>query len=276
MESIFMTKLSDNKLIHIFIQLLFLVVLAKLISVILLWFLPLNSVDKSKVEIQRTPYTSFDFHVMIEGSKSKKIPNKQNLHKPTADITNMLLVGLYGNEHYGYAIVAMKKTPNKTEIISIGQSYQGYKLIKIGLNYVVFNKDNKEYILRLKSAIKNAKHLYTVVSQDTASSESIHTISQEQMNFYIKNPDRLWKDIAINEVKNNGKITGFKVTRIKNNSPLSTLGLQKGDIIIEANGTVLNSYSKVLKIYQNINQIERLILLVKRGDQEKEIIYEIR
>ena len=33
-----------------------------------------------------------------------------------------------------------------------------------------------------------------------------HDVSKQDITFYSKNPSKIWKDIAISEVKNNGKI----------------------------------------------------------------------
>jgi type II secretory pathway component PulC len=65
------------------------------------------------------------------------------------------------------------------------------------------------------------------------------------------------------------------VTKIKQGSKFSELGLKVGDIILKANGLELKSYKDAIKIYQNIDKLDTIVLLVKRGKQEKEIIYEI-
>jgi len=56
---------------------------------------------------------------------------------------------------------------------------------------------------------------------------------------------------------------------------MAALGLQRGDIILKANGVALTSYNAAFKFYKNINKLETLSLLIKRGNEEKELIYEI-
>jgi len=269
-----MKKLSNSKLLNIFIRLLLLVLIAKGISVGVLWLLPDESPSVEKQNVNQMPYQYYNFQNMISGDVKTKHSQK-NKRQNIADIKNMLLIGLYGNKHYGYAIVAMKKTPQKTSIISIGESFQGYTLKEIALEKVVFYKNNKEYVLRLNRSQKNAKKLYSPYDKKQTNEDTEHTISRQEINEYIKNPDKLWKDISINEVKKNGKIEGFKVTKIRKNSQLAQMGLQRGDIIIEANNTPLTSYAKVLQMYQNIDKLEKLSIIVKRGNQKKELIYEI-
>jgi general secretion pathway protein C len=271
MGSIVMKKLSNNLLLNVFIKLLFLMLFAKLISVGVLWFLPLTSHPVAKSEVGNLPYRYYDFHNLIVGETAKK--SEPQTAKNREGIKSMILIGLYGNSKHGYAIVAMKNSPNNTEIISIGERYQGYKLKKIALNFVVFVKNNKEYILRLNetlSAKEIQKSVTAVESEDVTLS-----VSRSDINAYVKNPTQIWREISIQELKKNGKIVGFKVTKVQKNSKIARLGLQRGDIIIKANGVALTSYNEVIKIYQNLNKLDNISLLVKRGDEEKEIIYEI-
>jgi general secretion pathway protein C len=271
MESIAMKKLSNNRLLNVFINLLFLVVFAKIFAVVLLWFLPLTPQTLKESEAKTIPYRYFDFRNLIAGS----IPKKPKAQKPKnrEDIKGMILIGLYGNSKYGYAIVAMKKSPNNTQIISIGESYHGYRLQKIALNFVVFVKNNKEYILRLNDSVSAQKIQKSVAPAETRN--AMLSVSRSDIKSYAKNPAQIWRDISIKELKKNGKIVGFKVTKIRKNSKMARLGLKRGDIIIKANGMALTSYNEAIKLYQNLDKLDAVSLIVKRGEDEKEIIYEI-
>ena len=269
-----MKNLSNNNFLNILIVLLFLTVLAKFISVILLWFLPSKSEEFVYKSVKSMPYRSVNFKHLIKSSSHQKVqsiaPKKQD------SIKNMILHGLYGNSEYGYAIVATKSNPKITEIISIGEKYKGYTLQRIALTYVVFTKNNKEYILELdeSSSTKNEK-IPTISIPQLQDIDTMHTVSRNEINYYVKNPSQIWKDISIQEIKQGKKIVGFKVTRVKKHSKMATLGLQRGDIIIKANGQALTSYRAAVKIYQNLNKLDEISLLIKRGNQEKELIYEI-
>lgn len=272
MGSTVMKNLSNSKLLSILINLLFLTLFAKFLSVILLLFLPFESQTSSKSNIERMSYRRFNFEKLITGSKISEIEPNRAL-KGADDITSMVLVGLYGNSKYGYAIVAKKSAPKKTEIISIGEKYQGYKLKRIALNFVVFVKHNKEYILRLSDFV-NTKQMQKSVNTVQDDEQSV-TVARSDINAYIKNPTQIWRDISIQEIMQNGEISGFKVGKVRKNSKIARLGLQRGDIILKANGLALTSYNAAFKIYKDINKLENLSLLIKRGNEEKEIIYEI-
>jgi general secretion pathway protein C len=265
-----MKKIFNNTLIKVVVNLLLLTLLAKFISVVALWLLPFQAVtpeiDNSKV----ITYHRVDFHNFIQKrERSQKSSSKERL-----SIDDMILYGLYGNSHFGYAIVAIKSAPDKTEIISIGEKYRGYKLKKIALHFVVFTKNRREYILAL-SDLKNIATKKSSLGSYSDDPQQNISISRNEIHFYEKNPSRIWQDISINEIKKSGKIVGFKVLKVRRNSKIGSLGLQRGDIILKANGIALRSYNAAFKIYSQINTLENLTLLIKRGNKEKELIYEI-
>jgi len=270
-----MKNLSNSNFLHFVIKALFLLLLAKLISVVLLWFLPAQTEEFHEENTRVLPYENLNFRNLLSTPSSKKTTKVvKRAPKETASIHDMILHGLYGNSDYGYAIVATKSNPKKTEIISVGEKFRGYILKSIALNHVVFTKNAKEYILEFNK-IKNTKSSISHVQVEQKTPEGNLVVSRNEIKYYEKNPSQIWKDIAIDEIKKNHKIVGFKVKHVRKNSKIAALGLQRGDIILKANGVRLDSYNKAFKIYKDINKLESLSLVIKRGNEEKELIYEI-
>ncbi len=273
MECIPMKNHSSSKYFTIFINLLLLFVTAKFLSLIALFFLPQNGIDTELRESLHMPYMHVNFKNMLQVEKRAssmghvKTENALNLH-------TLILKGLYGNSHYGYAIIAPKTNPKQTTILSIGENYKGYTLKGVFLNYALFVKGQKEYKLALKTALLPDN----VMRKQTSSSSNIQQntrVSRVDINAYKKNPQKLWKDISIQELGKNGSFRGFKVTRLRKGSKLAALGLQVGDVIIKANNVVLKSYNDIINIFQNLGRLSSLSLVIRRGNIQKEIIYEI-
>jgi general secretion pathway protein C len=271
-----MKNLSNSSFIKIIIKLLFLMLVAKIIGVVSLWFLPAQSQELHQNSRKTIPYRRVDFHNLIEGNVMKRTARVTTHRQSAASIHDMILHGLYGNSSFGYAIVATKASPRKTEIISIGEKYRGYRLKRIALNYVVFEKGHKEYVLNLEKSKTTTSMDRRVhqIQQRNGEDESID-VSRNEIQYYEKNPSQIWHDVSIMEIKKDGKINGFKVMKIRKHSKIAALGLHRGDIIMKANGMPLTSYNAAFKIYNDINKLESLSLLIKRGNEEKELIYEI-
>jgi len=267
-----MSKVS-NSYLNLFIKLLFLVVLAKSIAVVLWYFLPSNGVSfKERINFN-PPYHRITFKNMLLNGGS--VVEAQAPKKKGIGITNMILKGLYGNDREGFIIVALKASPTKTSIVSEGENYSGYRLKSIFKDGVLFTKSGKDFILKIKSK-KGAKSGHSsIVRVPTQRSEAEHSVSRQDIHYYEKNPNQIWRDISITERKNGNKIDGFRVTHVRKGSKMDTLGLKRGDIIIKANNVDLNSYSAAFNLYRKINKIDTLDLVILRNNEEKELVYEI-
>jgi len=269
-----MNKVSNSKILQIITRLLILVALSKLLSLVLLWYLPSNGVDVKLKKNYHPLYQRVNFTNMLTPlhtqSKNYKKTNEIGEHR---SITDMSLIGLYGSKNYGYAIVAMKSNLKKTSIIAVGEAYNGYTLKEINKDNVVFTKDAKEYILHFVKQ-KNKDVIINRVTHDEINN-GVANVSRSDIEFFEKNPQKIWKQIAINEVMQDGKIKGFKIMKINKNSKLAALGLQKGDVIIRANNVDLTSYKAVMNIYKNINKLSEISLVFLRNNIEKELVYEI-
>lgn len=264
---------SSSKYFAIFINLLLLFIAAKFLSLMALFFLPQNALNTASKASLHMPYVHIDFKNMLQAEK-RISPMRQANRETALNMNSFILKGLYGNSHYGYAIIAPKANPKQTTILSVGENYKGYTLKGIFLNYALFVKGSKEYKLSLKTALLPDNGMQKQTHSSSGMQEKTR-VSRADINAYKKNPQKLWKEISIQELGKNGSFRGFKVTRVRKGSKLAALGLQAGDVIIKANNVVLKSYNDIINIFQNLEKLENLSLVVKRGNTQKEIIYEI-
>ncbi|HIP54053.1 MAG TPA: hypothetical protein EYH11_01115 [Sulfurimonas autotrophica] len=260
-------------------RLFVLIVIAKLLSLIVWFFLPSDGVFVEAKESSRFTYRNFECSNIIADTKRLQ-KNKTLTQKSFADINTIILQGLFGNSKSGYVIVAKKEKPSATSVIAIGEEFAGYKLHAIAQEYAIFTKNTKEYRLDMpkRKALQGS-----VVSFGKKGDITEHVqggdsqqITKRDIKHYMKNPDRLWKEIAINEVRKDGKIQGFRIDRLQKDSKLAQIGLKKGDIILQVNGRELNSYSAVMALYNQITKLTRLEMVISRDNTEREIVYEIR
>ena len=274
-----MKKVSNSSILRLIINTLIIIALSKVISVILFFTLPATSVEFYPKDNFIQDFRRFDFKNMLKTKKVKAVVEEKIFKKPEVDITNMILKGLYGTKKKGYIIVAMKSDPKKTSIIGIGESYQGYKLESILHNRVVFVKNSRNYILSFKDSKADKYSKKPSIQANTilknTSNFGFNRVQRADILTYAKNPSKIWQEISIDEIKENGKIKGFKVKKVKKGSKFDKLGLKKGDVIIRANNIKLTSYRDAFKIYNNIKRLDRVEIVVLRNNQEVELIYEI-
>ena len=266
-----MQKLSNFSWLTHISAFLILLALAKVISLSIWWFLPSDGIELEKRENYKPAYQRVDFKSMLVSPSKNKPKVKQKNPNTKVSITNMLLKGLYGKGTNGMAIVAMKSSPTKTTVVSVGEVFATYTLKTILQRSVVFSKNSKDYTLHMGKSKEIKKSTISVIPIE----QTTTTVQRADINDYISNRKDIWKDIAINAIKDENGIKGFKVNRIKKNSSIGSLGLKKDDVIVAANNVELKSYRDVLQIYKKIKELKSVQLIVLRNNQEVELVYEI-
>jgi len=261
---------------------LIIIIITKAISLALLWFFDAEGIDHHESHSKIPEYKRYSAQNLIQATQKVSIkeateqsPEALEVGSYGENISNMILKGLFKRGDGGVVIIALKAKPKNSEVLGIGEIFEGYTLRKILKNGAVFSKGGSNYSLYF-SEEKQQQRYNTKSPQNIQTDDGgIKTVSKDDITFYAKNVDKIWKDIGIVEVKKAGKITGFKVTRIKAGSPFAKLGLRRGDIIIRANNKPMTSYKEAIAIYKGIDKLEALELIVLRNNQETEIVYEI-
>ena len=180
------------------------------------------------------------------------------------------------------AIYATAKNPfiaveisSKVKLLSIGDELQNHTLKEIHTDYAVFVKGGARYALRFKKS-KNSKMSFTKAApEEVADIDAAVFVKRKEIDFYAKNLNQIWKNIKIKEQIVNKRLQGFKVTWIKKGSIFDKLGLKKDDVITGVNNKKFKSISQVFKLYNNMQKMDNLKLTIMRGNEEKELEYEI-
>ena len=265
---------------------LIIIIVAKVLSLVMLWYFQSEGIHYHQNSSKMPEYKRYSAHNIIKATQE---PDPRSATEPTTEeekelaaygpnISNMLLKGLFKRKNGGLVIIALKTKPKDSEVIGIDEVYQGYTLKKILENGAVFDKNGETFSLFFSQEQQQERYAPKssgLVNSVQSDSGGIKQVAKSDINHYAKNIKQVWKDISISEVKKHGRTTGFKVTRIKPNTPFAQLGLRKGDIIIKANNKPMTSYKDALAIYKGIDKLQALELVVLRNNQETEIIYEI-
>jgi len=278
-------NLTFNPSIMRFIRnLLIIILITKILSLVMLWYFQGEGVNYRESNSKMPEYKRYNANNFIKSAQQPIAENKQR--KMSAEeqalaevygpnIETMLLKGLIKYKKGGFVIVALKTKPKNSELLGIGEDFQGYKLNKVLENAAIFEKRGELFSLYFSEEDKKKKRKTVRPMLRSAGLGGIKQVAKTDIVSYAKDVKQIWRDIGIVEVKKDGKITGFKVTRIKSNTPFAQLGLRKGDIIIKANNKPMKSYKDAIAIYKGIDKLEALELVVLRNNKETEIVYEI-
>ena len=221
----------------------------------------------SLVFLQKTPlfyvpnYKEYSFypinltHIFFNSFEVK-------IKKSLETLKGVTLKALYYNGKSGFVILQSK---NKTVFVDLGKFYKGYKLIKIGINYAIFEKNNKEYKITMKK--EKLENTFTVKP-----SFQIKTmiVSKKTFEKYKNNLKKIWQNIGIVKVKN-----GYLITYIKPGSIFDKIGLKTGDVLIEVNGRKLKNDADAWNLYKNADNFTQFEIKIKRDNKIKVLNYEM-
>jgi len=171
------------------------------------------------------------------------------------------LKAIYFNGKDGFVIVEENK---KTTFVDLGKSYKGYKLIEIGSNYAIFEKNGKKYKLQMDNKIKNTFFIKTSYASDNI------TISKKVFKEYVNNLNKIWNNIGIVKTQN-----GYMITYIRPKSIFEKIGLKRGDILLEVNGRKLKNDADAWDLYKNVNKFNYFEVKILRNKKEKVLYYEM-
>lgn len=263
-----MNKISNSSVMKFIMRVTVLFAVAKSISLAILWYLPKDGITQSSNKNYVAMYQKADFKNMLQSTN--KGTDEGSVNRGTA-ISHLVLKAIYATQKRGFVIVAKKADPKQTSIVAIGEQYEGFTLSSISKQSALFYKNSEEYVLELESISPKEQR----VAKGDAEPLSRVDVSRKDISYYAKNPQEIWKEISITEVKEGKEIKGFEVKGIKKGSKFESLGLKKGDVIVKVNNVVLKSYKDAIDIYKNIENVSGVALVVMRDNQEVELVYEV-
>ena len=206
------------------------------------------------------------------------------------ELKKFTLKGIYIDSKQKFIMVSYL---GKTTFLSKGDELKGFKLIKIAPTYAIFSKDGKKYRLDLfkkeknkeqssKSSTNTLENTKRAEKKEPTSNSAITkdgdvtVISKELFNKYKKDINAIRKNINAVPIQDGKKLKGFRVTYVKKGSDFDKLGVKRGDIIKAINGEEITDWSVPISFFENIDTVNGATITVQRGNEIKELEYEVR
>ena len=278
----------------IFLYTLLVALLGAFLSVLVAMFMPSDEyAQKSFIEVKdKTTFllsSAFSLkkkqHIIVAKSTTPKASSGEYI------LRDFVLTGLFID---GTESMAMIKDPKGGVFVYINTQHKGYTLIEVypkkakfkkGINiYWAFLNPKDEKAFEEVAGVEGdaSKSKVTNAVRKTVVREMFEEIKYKDGTFYI--PESMLEDmsnimkhfstIGIQIYDINGVIS-FKVNYLASSSVFAKLGLRKRDFITAVNGQKIKSVKEQMKFFQNIQNIKKLSISVKRGNQIKELKYEV-
>ena len=279
------SKISE--VIKIIVVSLAIVAIVKLFWTVVSLYLPIEGVDAEPVHSGGKLYYRYRLASSIKKPLSK---HTSTTKRKRYTIRDLKLIAVYHDSENNIAVIQNR---GKSIVMVEGDTIHGFTLKQVDIDSAIFEKDNKEYQLKLPnksiggyskesshpSNRANHSHIYKKkyeIHRNLYENSHKVQIDRENIESYMQNMDKIWKYISLSDIRKDGRVVGFRVRYIRKGSFFEKLGLKRGDKIIAINGEEIRDYSIPMKIFKNINDIDSLALTVERRGKRVELNYEIQ
>lgn len=185
------------------------------------------------------------------------------------------------------------KENDRLLVLLEGQEYQGYRVISIETDGVVFQKDGEDFMLPLLysgsgtangSSSGNTGSVRSGSGEIEASRAEVlppsdsepGAISQELVNQLLLNPFDEMKKIRLRAKFDGDDALGIQVQWIAKDSVLGELGVEKGDVIRSINGIPMRNMGDISNAINSLMGGSRFDVEVLRDGESRELTYVVR
>jgi general secretion pathway protein C len=194
------------------------------------------------------------------------------------------LVGtVCGSPPFSRAIIRNTKT-KAVDLYRPGQTVAGAYIQSIEDNVVILIHEGRRKMLSLKTAeaapaataardIKDAPGVKPAAYlAPTRISEQPAAVSTSRIGYI----EEILSKAVIEPYTVNGKVEGLKITGLEDVPVAEALGLKNGDIIRIVNGQQLTSIQKAFQVFQKAKSQPAINLELSRGDETKELTFDLQ
>lgn len=266
-----MKQKSNNYFYIVAFYIILPIALAKLLWSVAMFFLDKDALEAPKQE-------SFAYHYNINLAKDivgvkRDVAQVVEQVQTNNRIDNIKLKGTYASKADNFIII---EDDLGTTFLYKNEKYIGYKLIEIYDQRAVLEKDGRKYDIVLEDSDKKADRASAPQSKKSSTSKATTQeeyipgepiiLTRDEIDSYIKDPNKIWKNIRIQELRKDGELEGFRVNYVKKKSFFDSIGLKSGDVIKSIDGKEIKSLADVMKYYEDVNNLEGLSISVLRGE----------
>lgn len=211
------------------------------------------------------------------GNAKKPAATQQKVIDAPDTRLHLILKGVFAasNPKMAIAIIATKTGDDKS--YHIGDELDGGALLHaVYADRVILKRNGNLETLRLpKVATEN---LYNKSIESLSVSDNAELAINAQTKQKLKvlrttlltDPGKIWKQVRINPVMKNGKISGYSVVH-NDTALMKSLGLRKTDVIIAVNGELLSDPATLYGLLGTLSKQQNLAVTIERNGKQQEI-----
>jgi type II secretion system protein C len=175
--------------------------------------------------------------------------------------------------------VAILKSGSTARIVAVGESAFGGRILAIAPEGVSIDFGGERVLLRLPGAL-------AAPAPASAAGKASPPAANDSANLFMARAEverrisdeapRLLAETALQPVTEEGRITGFALTRVPPNSLLSEAGLEAGDVLVRVNDVPIDSLATLMGLYPRLQNESLVQAVVLRNGQPLTLTLHLR
>jgi general secretion pathway protein C len=172
--------------------------------------------------------------------------------------------------------VALLRSGGRTRVVGVGETAFGGRVAAIGAGVVVVEFDGRRVELRLSADTASP----VTVARATPRAETDANARVLQRRDVEKRlgeeAPRILAETTLMPALDGGRVAGFTLTRVPENSLLTDAGLRAGDVLTQVNDTPIDSMATLIALWPRLQNESTLRAIVLRNGQPVSLTVSLR
>ena len=190
------------------------------------------------------------------------------LYSPPADLS---AVGIVASRDASRSVVLLR-SGGRTRVVSVGENAFGGRVTAIRADAVAIEFEGRSVDLRLSGDSVRA-----AAPAPAAGDPGAHVLTRRDVERRIgEEAPRILAETTLVPAVDAGRVAGFTLTRVPENSLLTEAGLRAGDVLTQVNDTPIDSMATLIGLWPKLQGESTLTAVVLRNGQPVSLTVSLR
>jgi general secretion pathway protein C len=192
------------------------------------------------------------------------------LAAPPADLA---AVGIVASKDPAHS-VALLRSGGRTRVVGIGENAFGGRVTAVAADSVTLEFEGRRAILQLSGDSARAS---AAPAASVAGDPAAHVLTRRDVERRIgEEAPRILAETTLMPAVDAGRVAGFTLTRVPENSLLTEAGLRAGDVLTQINDIPIDSMATLIGLWPKLQGESTLTAVVLRNGQPVSLTVSLR
>ena len=186
---------------------------------------------------------------------------------------DLAAVGIVTSRDSAHSVVLLRSA-GRTRVVGVGESAFGGRVAAIAADSVAIDFEGRRLDLRLSGETARAA---AAPAATAPSDPGAHVLARRDVERRIgEEAPRILAETTLMPAVDAGRVAGFTLTRVPENSLLTEAGLRAGDVLTQVNDIPIDSMATLIGLWPKLQGESTLTAVVLRNGQPVSLTVSLR